>query len=91
MSLDLDSGVARRIIETVGTHGVPPEYGFQYFTAGLDPYLSVIEKEYLASFIREGGSAFKMVVGAYGGGRPISSTASATSPGSTTLSSPMFA
>uniref|UniRef100_A0A7V4TWW1 ATP-binding protein n=1 Tax=Candidatus Caldatribacterium saccharofermentans TaxID=1454753 RepID=A0A7V4TWW1_9BACT len=69
MSLDLDSGVARRIIETVGTHGVPPEYGFQYFTAGLDPYLSVIEKEYLASFIREGGSAFKMVIGAYGGGK----------------------
>jgi hypothetical protein len=69
MSLDLDLRVAQRIIEAVGTHGVPPEYGLQHFTAGLDPYLSVIEKEYLATFIREGGSAFKMVIGAYGGGK----------------------
>jgi len=60
---------ARRIIEIVGANGIPPEYGFQFFTAGLDPYLSVIEDEYLSTFIRQGGSAFKMVVGIYGGGK----------------------
>ena len=66
---DLDPKIARRIIDTVGGNGIPPEYGFQFFTAGLDPYLSIIEEEYLSTFIRQGGSAFKMVVGVYGGGK----------------------
>jgi len=66
---DLDPKTARTIIDTVGGDGIPPEYGFQFFTAGLDPYLSVIEEEYLSTFIRQGGSAFKMVVGVYGGGK----------------------
>jgi len=65
----LDPKIARRIIDTVGANGIPPEYGFQFFTAGLDPYLSVIEDEYLSTFITQGGSAFKMVVGEYGGGK----------------------
>jgi hypothetical protein len=66
---ELKPQVARRIIDTVGANGIPPQYGFQFFTAGLEPYLSVIEEEYLASFIKQGGSAFKMVVGVYGGGK----------------------
>ena len=66
---ELKPDIARRIIDTVGANGIPPEYGFQYFTVGLDPYLSVIDEEYLSSFIKQGGSAFKMVVGVYGGGK----------------------
>lgn len=66
---ELNPTVARRIIDTVGANGIPPEYGFQFFTAGLQPYLSVINDEYLSSFIKQGGSAFKMVVGVYGGGK----------------------
>jgi hypothetical protein len=66
---ELDPTVARRIIDTVGANGIPPQYGFQSFTAGLEPYLSVIDDEYLSSFIKQGGSAFKMVVGVYGGGK----------------------
>lgn len=66
---DLSVDVARRIIDRVGGSGQPPEYGFQYFTAGLEPYLSVIDEEYLGSFIKQGGSTFKMVVGVYGGGK----------------------
>jgi hypothetical protein len=66
---ELNPQIARRIIDTVGANGIPPEYGLQFFTAGLDPYLSVIESEYLSTFIREGGSVFKMVVGVYGGGK----------------------
>jgi len=65
----LDSSTARKIIEIVGGQGNPPEYGFQYFTAGLDIYLNTIDGEYLRSFVRDGGSAFKMVIGAYGGGK----------------------
>jgi hypothetical protein len=66
---ELDPTVARCIIDTVGANGIPPQYGFQSFTAGLEPYLSVIDDEYLSSFIKQGGSAFKMVVGVYGGGK----------------------
>ncbi len=61
--------IARKIIDTVGGNGIPPEYGFQFFTAGLDPYLNVIKQEYLSTFVKQGGSVFKMVVGVYGGGK----------------------
>lgn len=60
---------ARHVIEVVGSSGTPPEWGFQFFSAGLDGYLKVIEEDYLRSFIREGGSSFKVVVGTYGGGK----------------------
>jgi hypothetical protein len=66
---ELDRRIARRIIESVGGSGTPPEYGFQHYTAGLDRYLSVIDDEYLESFLQDGGAAFKMVVGVYGGGK----------------------
>jgi len=66
----IDKMIARRIIETVGSYGTPPEWGFQYFTVGLDDYLDIIEKEYLQTFIKEeGGSTIKLVIGAYGGGK----------------------
>ena len=65
----LNSNIARKIIEIVGGQGNPPEYGFQHFTAGLDIYLQTIEEEYLKSFIKDGGSAFKMIIGIYGGGK----------------------
>lgn len=65
----LEPKIARKIIEIVGGFGIPPEYGVQFFTVGLEPYLSVIENEYLATFIKEGGSTFKMVIGTYGGGK----------------------
>jgi len=54
----------------VGSHGIPPEWGFQYFSVGLDPWLDVLDNDYLRTFIREdGGAAFKLVVGSYGGGK----------------------
>ena len=66
---NLPKRIAKRIIMDVGGTGQPPIYGYQYFTAGIDGYLSVIDKEYLSDFILDGGSAFKLVVGAYGGGK----------------------
>lgn len=65
----LDSVSARRIIQELGSSGQPPESGLQHFTVGLDKYLSVIDDEYLSTFIKDGGAAFKMVVGIYGGGK----------------------
>jgi len=66
---NLTPDVARRIIDAVGSHGNPPEYGYQFFTVGLDSYLKVTEEEYLSSLIKSGGSSFKMVIGGYGSGK----------------------
>lgn len=65
----LTPDVARQIVETLGAHGTPPEWGFQFFTAGLEEYLQVIEEDYLKTYVAHGGASFKMVVGAYGGGK----------------------
>ncbi|MGA1796375.1 MAG: BREX system ATP-binding domain-containing protein [bacterium] len=70
MNNRIDKHIARRVIETVGSFGTPPEWGFQYFTVGLDDYLHLIDDDYLKTFIKEdGGSTFKLVIGAYGGGK----------------------
>ena len=69
---DLDTPstfAARRIIETVGSSGTPPQWGFHFFSAGLDSYLNVIEQDYLASYLPQGGATFKLLVGTYGGGK----------------------
>lgn len=67
--VELDQLLARRIINDVGGTGQPPIYGYDYFTAGIDPYLQVIEDEYFQFFIAQGGSSFKLVLGNYGGGK----------------------
>ncbi|NOZ01860.1 MAG: hypothetical protein GXP54_08235 [Deltaproteobacteria bacterium] len=69
MSKTLTKTQARHVIEVVGSSGVPPEWGFQYFSAGLEPYIDVLEKDYLQSLVKDGGSSFKVVVGSYGGGK----------------------
>ncbi len=66
---ELSQKQARMIIESVASNGTPPEYGIEFFTAGLDDYLSVMKEDYLESYIADGGSAFKLVVGVYGGGK----------------------
>ena len=67
--IGLTRNIARQIIERVGSSGCPPEWGFQFFTTGLDLYLKILEEDYLKTFIKEGGASFKMVVGTYGGGK----------------------
>ncbi len=68
--MKLTSKVARRIIETLGSYGTPPEYGFQFFTVGIEDYLQVLHEEYLKTYIKEdGGAAVKIVLGPYGGGK----------------------
>lgn len=65
----LDKISAKRIINDVGGTGQPPLYGYQFFSAGLEEYIKTIEEEYLDDYIKYGGSSFKLVVGAYGGGK----------------------
>lgn len=68
-NIDLDPLYAKTIITNVGSSGQPPIYGYQFFTAGIAPYLNTLENEYLATYIKSGGSAFKLVIGTYGGGK----------------------
>jgi hypothetical protein len=65
----LDRSKARIVIERLGSSGQPPEYGFQFFTAGLTPYLDVLREDYLRTYVADGGSAFKLALGVYGGGK----------------------
>ncbi len=67
--MELNKHDARNIIETLGSAGIPPERHFDIFTVGLNNYLNTIKEEYVSSFIKDGGSAFKLVVGNYGNGK----------------------
>ncbi len=69
MNDELTRTRARRIIEVVGSSGTPPEWGVRFYSAGLDRYLKVLKEDYLDTFIADGGSSFKLVVGNYGGGK----------------------
>jgi len=60
---------AQMIVQSVGGHGQPPNWGFQFFSVGLDPYLQVIENDYLKGLVGNGGASFKVVVGPYGSGK----------------------
>lgn len=65
----MDEKLAKAIIHKLGSFGTPPEYGIEHFSVGLDPYLSVIENEYLGDMLRYNLSSFKLVTGNYGGGK----------------------
>jgi len=66
---ELNQNIAHRIISSVGSTGQPPEYGFQFFSVGLDEIVDAIDKEYLQFLIKGGGSSFKVIVGGYGSGK----------------------
>jgi hypothetical protein len=61
--------MAKKILTILGSSGTPPEFGVQYFTVGLEKYLRTLEREYVDGVVKAGLSAFKLVVGSYGGGK----------------------
>ena len=65
----MDRQLARAIINKLGSTGTPPEFGIEHFTVGLEPYLKVIEDEYLDGILKYNLSSFKLVTGNYGGGK----------------------
>ncbi len=67
--MTLKPDIAKAIIFRLGESGTPPEFGLDSFTVGLEPYLSVLENEYMDSILKMGMSTFKLVVGSYGGGK----------------------
>jgi hypothetical protein len=65
----IDQRLAKAIIHKLGSFGTPPEFGIEYFTVGLEPYLEVIENEYLDDMLKYNLSSFKLITGNYGGGK----------------------
>ena len=55
--------------QALGSSGTPPEEGAHFYTVGLDRYLRTLDSEYLAGYLADGNSIFKMVVGPYGAGK----------------------
>lgn len=66
---NINKKLARDIIMSVGSTGQPPEFGLECFTVGVEEYLNPLESEYLATYVKDGGGAFKLVVGTYGVGK----------------------
>ncbi len=66
---EVDRQLARAIISKLGSTGTPPEFGIEHFTVGLEPYLKVIEDEYLNGILKYNLSSFKLITGNYGGGK----------------------
>jgi len=65
----MDKQLARAIINKLGSTGTPPEFGIEHFTVGLEPYLKVLEEEYLDGILKYNLSSFKLITGNYGGGK----------------------
>jgi hypothetical protein len=65
----LDQRLAKAIVHKLGSFGTPPEFGIEYFSVGLEPYLEVIENEYLKDMLKYNLSSFKLITGNYGGGK----------------------
>jgi hypothetical protein len=65
----VDRQLARAIVNKLGSTGTPPEFGIEHFTVGLEPYLKVIEDEYLDGILKYNLSSFKLITGNYGGGK----------------------
>jgi len=66
---NIDQKLAKAIIHKLGSFGTPPEFGIEHFSVGLEPYLSVIENEYLEDILKYNLSSFKLITGNYGGGK----------------------
>uniref|UniRef100_A0A7C4TD35 BREX system ATP-binding protein BrxD n=1 Tax=candidate division WOR-3 bacterium TaxID=2052148 RepID=A0A7C4TD35_UNCW3 len=67
--MEINQTIAKAIIHKLAGSGTPPEFGIEYFTVGLEPYLKVIEDEYLNDVLKCNLSSFKLVTGSYGGGK----------------------
>ncbi|OPX17460.1 hypothetical protein BXT86_06365 [candidate division WOR-3 bacterium 4484_100] len=68
-TVKLDKKTAKAIIHQLGSSGTPPQFGIEHFSVGLEPFLKVIEEEYLRDILKLNLSSFKMITGNYGGGK----------------------
>lgn len=67
--MEISRALARHIIEILGSSGTPPSRGVQHFNVGNQSLLDALDTFYLSSYLQDGGSTYKMVVGDYGSGK----------------------
>lgn len=60
---------ARKIINSIGASGIPPESGVGYYNVGNESLMDTFRDEYFDAFLNDGGAAFKLVIGDYGAGK----------------------
>jgi P-loop Domain of unknown function (DUF2791) len=60
---------ARKIINSIGASGIPPDKGVSHYNVGNESLLDTFRDEYFDAFLNDGGAAFKLVVGDYGAGK----------------------
>ena len=60
--------VATLVIDSVGSNGIAPELGIEYFSVGIDEILDALKKEYFNNILKISSTA-KLIVGTYGGGK----------------------
>ncbi|MCB9883649.1 MAG: DUF2791 family P-loop domain-containing protein, partial [Planctomycetes bacterium] len=66
---DLTPTLARRILQSLGEAGTPPDRGVRFINVGTEAYLDVLAREYLDVLLKEGGATFKLVQAGFGGGK----------------------
>ena len=64
-----EAPLARQIIEILGQSGTPPAKGVSFYNVGNESLLNTIDKNYLGSYLPDGGAVFKLVIGDYGSGK----------------------
>src|SRR5262245_9143645 len=66
---DITQREAKRVINTIGTSGIPPEKAISHYNVGNESLIETFRKEYFDEYLNDGGAAFKLVVGDYGAGK----------------------
>lgn len=61
--------IAKKILKPIREFGIPPQFGLELYSVGLENELRALEDEYLVDTIKNGGSTFKFVSAGFGGGK----------------------
>ena len=67
--MELTPEIAKIILKPLQESGIPPEFGFEFFSVGFEEIFYHLQKEYLQDVIKKGGSTFKFISASYGGGK----------------------
>jgi len=65
---EIPKDIATFVINSVGSNGIAPPLGIEYFSVGLDDTLNALKKEYFDCILKISSTA-KLIVGNYGGGK----------------------
>jgi hypothetical protein len=61
--------IAKKVLKPIREYGIPPQFGLELYSVGLENELRALEDEYLVDTIKNGESTFKFVSAGFGGGK----------------------